>query len=92
MDNARNDGKRVDELTGGRRRLHQWYRRWARPLPWGNTCDPYAIWISEVMLQQTQVNTVVPCSLRWMTAFPTVRVLAKAKEDQLLLRWEGLGY
>ncbi|HOW65807.1 MAG TPA: A/G-specific adenine glycosylase [Candidatus Paceibacterota bacterium] len=72
--------------------LLRWYHRHARDLPWRTTHDPYAIWISEVMLQQTQVKTVVPYWRRWMTALPTVNDLADASDQQLLKHWEGLGY
>jgi A/G-specific adenine glycosylase len=69
-----------------------WYRTNARDLPWRRTSDPYAIWISEVMLQQTQVKTVIPYWERWMRALPNVQALASAKTDQVLKLWEGLGY
>lgn len=72
--------------------LLPWYRRQARDLPWRRTSDPYAIWVSEIMLQQTQVRTVIPYWLRWMRRFPTVRSLARAKEPAVLKCWEGLGY
>ncbi len=72
--------------------LLDWYRKNARPLPWRNTTDPYAIWVSEIMLQQTQVKTVIPFWERWMQELPTVQALAKADPDQVLKLWEGLGY
>ena len=72
--------------------LLQWFRAHARDLPWRRTRDPYAIWISEVMLQQTQVKTVVPYWERWMTRLPTVQALARAAEHRVLKLWEGLGY
>ncbi|MEQ8764662.1 MAG: A/G-specific adenine glycosylase [Planctomycetota bacterium] len=75
-----------------RRRLIDWYRRHRRELPWRNTKDPYAIWISEIMLQQTQVATVIPYYERFLQAFPTVEDLANAPESQVLERWAGLGY
>ena len=74
------------------RPLVAWFRQSARDLPWRRTRDPYAIWISEVMLQQTQVNTVIPYWRRWMRALPTVRSLARARTDKILKLWEGLGY
>jgi A/G-specific adenine glycosylase len=74
------------------RQLHPWFRRHRRDLPWRATRDPYAIWVSEVMLQQTQVATVVPYYLRFLKAFPTVHALAAAREDYVLRLWEGLGY
>ena len=72
--------------------LHRWYRREARDLPWRRSRDPYAIWVSEVMLQQTQVATVLPYCARWMRALPDVASLAGAGEDRVLRLWEGLGY
>lgn len=74
------------------RALIRWFEREARDLPWRRTRDPYAIWISEVMLQQTQVVTVVPYWQRWMKRFPTVGALADATLDDVLKYWEGLGY
>lgn len=75
-----------------RRRLNSWFARHARDLPWRNTCDPYAIWISEIMLQQTQVVTVVDYYQRFLAAFPIVAALAAADEQHVLRLWEGLGY
>ncbi|MBI5014231.1 MAG: A/G-specific adenine glycosylase [Deltaproteobacteria bacterium] len=72
--------------------LHAWYRATARDLPWRRSRDPYAIWVSEAMLQQTRVATVLPYYARWMEAFPTVETLAKAPERRVLKLWEGLGY
>src|SRR6476660_8748270 len=72
--------------------LLSWFRRNARDLPWRRTSDPYAIWISEIMLQQTQVKTVIPYWERWMRELPTVQSLAKAKQEKVLKLWEGLGY
>jgi A/G-specific adenine glycosylase len=63
-----------------------------RDLPWRRTRDPYAIWVSEVMLQQTRVQTVIPYWERWMAKFPTVRALADAPLDDVLAAWAGLGY
>ena len=74
------------------RQLPGWYRENARELPWRNTRDPYAIWVSEVMLQQTRVGTVIPYYQRWLAEFPTIQSLAEAEEDQVLKAWEGLGY
>ncbi len=75
-----------------RRRLLAWYRRNARDLPWRQSRDPYRIWVSEVMLQQTQVATVVPYFNRFIKKYPTIRALAAADEDQMLRLWEGMGY
>jgi A/G-specific adenine glycosylase len=73
-------------------RLLKWYARHRRDLPWRRQRDPYAVWVSEVMLQQTQVATVTPYYERWMQRFPTVRALASADEDAVLRVWQGLGY
>jgi len=72
--------------------LLAWYRREARDLPWRRTRDPYAIWVSEIMLQQTQVETVGPYYRRFMERFGTVQALAGARLDSVLKAWEGLGY
>jgi A/G-specific adenine glycosylase len=69
-----------------------WFATNARPLPWRQTHDPYAIWISEIMLQQTQVKTVIPYWERWMRALPDIAALASAPQDKVLKLWEGLGY
>jgi len=69
-----------------------WYRENARDLPWRHTDDPYRIWVSEIMLQQTRVAAVLGYYERFLTAFPTVYDLADASEEQLLKLWEGLGY
>lgn len=69
-----------------------WFRAHARDLPWRRTRDPYAIWISEIMLQQTQVATVVPFFNRWMNTLPTVESLARATLSEVLRLWSGLGY
>jgi len=75
-----------------RRTLLGWYRRNARRLPWRTTKDPYAIWVSEVMLQQTQVATVVPYYRRFLRAFPNLTSLARAPRERVLELWSGLGY
>jgi A/G-specific adenine glycosylase len=72
--------------------LLKWYRATARDLPWRRTRDPYLIWLSEVMLQQTQVRTVVPYFERFVAALPTVEALATAAADTVMKLWEGLGY
>jgi A/G-specific adenine glycosylase len=76
----------------GLARLVPWYRATRRDLPWRRTRDPYAIWLSETMLQQTRVETVVPYYERFLAQMPTVRSLAEATEDQVLTLWSGLGY
>ncbi|TWT47738.1 A/G-specific adenine glycosylase [Botrimarina hoheduenensis] len=75
-----------------RKRLLAWYATHRRDLPWRQDGDPYRVWVSEVMLQQTQVETVRAYFERFMTAFPTVEHLAAADEQQVLRLWEGLGY
>ena len=72
--------------------LLSWFRNNARDLPWRRTSDPYAIWVSEIMLQQTQVKTVIPYWERWMRQLPDVAALARAKPQRVLKLWEGLGY
>jgi A/G-specific adenine glycosylase len=72
--------------------LLSWYAASRRDLPWRRTRDPYAIWISETMLQQTRVDTVIPYYERFLRALPTVATLAEAAEDQVLALWSGLGY
>ncbi len=74
------------------RKLLTWYRKKRRALPWRETPDPYAIWISEVMLQQTQVDTVIPYYLRFLKTFPDVVSLARAPLPKVLKTWENLGY
>jgi A/G-specific adenine glycosylase len=72
--------------------LLNWYEGEKRDLPWRQTRDPYAIWVSEMMLQQTQVATVISYWIRWMDRFPTVASLAEAPLDEVLGAWQGLGY
>jgi A/G-specific adenine glycosylase len=73
-------------------KLLRWYAGHARDLPWRHTQDPYRIWVSEIMLQQTRVETVTPYYLRFLATFPSVRTLAKAHADEVLKIWENLGY
>ena len=74
-------------------KLIRWQEKHGRhDLPWQNTRDPYAIWLSEIMLQQTQVSTVIPYYWRFLQSFPDVRSLAQASLDEVLTRWSGLGY
>jgi A/G-specific adenine glycosylase len=82
----------ADRARDLRDALGAWYARERRDLPWRRTRDPYAIWISEAMLQQTRVETVIPYWSRFLERFPTVRDLAAADEDALLAAWSGLGY
>lgn len=69
-----------------------WYAQHARDLPWRRSPHPYAVWVSEIMLQQTRVKTVIPFFERWMERFPTIRALANASLVEVLSAWEGLGY
>lgn len=82
----------TDEVRRLRAPLVRWYRRAKRDLPWRRTTDPYAIWVSEVMLQQTTVTAVVPYWERFLSRFPDVASLAGSKEDDVLAAWTGLGY
>ena len=72
--------------------LLDFFDRGARALPWRDTRDPYAVWVSEVMLQQTRVEAAIPYYTRWLERFPTVHDLAAASSDDVLRQWEGLGY
>jgi len=82
-------GKHWRSLRG---KLAKWYASAKRDLPWRRTTDPYAITVSEIMLQQTQVVTVIPYYERWLMLFPTWEALACAKEHDVIKAWEGLGY
>jgi A/G-specific adenine glycosylase len=73
-------------------KLMNWYRKNARDLPWRRTKDPYKIWISEIMLQQTTVNAVIPFYERWISLFPTIKDVAQSSEPVILKMWQGLGY
>ncbi len=72
--------------------LLNWYSKHSRQLPWRQNPEPYAVWVSEIMLQQTQVETVIPYFERWMASFPTLEALAGAPQQAVLSAWEGLGY
>jgi A/G-specific adenine glycosylase len=74
------------------RALLSWYAKHRRELPWRKSQDPYAVWVSEMMLQQTQVSTVIPYFRSWMERFPNVAALANAEESDVLHAWQGLGY
>ena len=80
------------DAQGFRKKLRAWYARHKRELPWRGTCDPYRIWLSEIMLQQTTVATVMPYFERFLNRFPDVTSLANANESEVLRLWEGLGY
>ena len=75
-----------------RRRLMRWYRENARALPWREISDPYGIWVSEIMLQQTRVAAVIEYYTEFMRRFPTLVSLALASEADVLAAWSGLGY
>jgi A/G-specific adenine glycosylase len=75
-----------------RTRLLGWYFQFRRNLPWRRSADPYAIWVSEIMLQQTRVAVVVERYETFLERFPTITTLARAAEDQVLALWSGLGY
>jgi A/G-specific adenine glycosylase len=79
-------------IEGQQQALLNWYANAKRDLPWRRDRDPYKIWVSEIMLQQTQVKTVLPYYQRWLEQFPTVEALASADLQQVLKAWEGLGY
>jgi A/G-specific adenine glycosylase len=84
-------------LTGGalkkfRKKLLAWFAEFQRDLPWRRTKDPYRIWLSEIMLQQTRVAAVIPYYERFLEAFPEIKVLAEAPEEEVLRHWAGLGY
>jgi len=85
-------GRSDKELDRMRHPLMGWYLRCHRDLPWRETRDPYRIWVSEVMLQQTRVNTVLPYYQKFLTLFPTVEDLARCDIGKVLKVWEGLGY
>jgi len=74
------------------KKLLLWYRQKARDLPWRRTKDPYRIWVSEIMLQQTQVATVIPYYKKWLRKFPDIKTLAQAPQSEVLEAWAGLGY
>lgn len=83
---------RVSDRPQFRRALLGWFAKHGRDLPWRRTRDPYAILVSEFMLQQTQVATVIPYYIEWLRRFPTVSALADASESDVLHAWQGLGY
>ncbi len=89
-----NGGRGADGEAGGlsAARLLRWFAQHRRPLPWRMSRDPYRVWVSEVMLQQTRVDTAIPYYQRFLERFPTVEALAAAPEEDVLKAWEGLGY
>ncbi|MGC9333009.1 MAG: A/G-specific adenine glycosylase [Anaerolineae bacterium] len=82
----------IEDLTIVGHRLLAWYERHQRDLPWRQNHNPYAIWVAEIMLQQTRVETVIAYYQRFMKRFPTLEALAEASLDDVLKAWEGLGY
>ena len=80
------------ELAAFRKRLLAWFRQFQRDLPWRRTRDPYCVWLSEIMLQQTRVAAVIPYYERFLERFPNIRALAAATEGEVLRLWSGLGY
>lgn len=80
------------KISAFQQTLLAWYDQQKRDLPWRRDHDPYHVWISEIMLQQTQVQTVIPYYNRFIKQFPNVQSLAEANEDDLMKAWEGLGY
>jgi A/G-specific adenine glycosylase len=80
------------ELTAFRKNLLGWFRQYRRDLPWRRTKDPYRIWLSEIMLQQTRVAAVIPYYERFLVRFPDVQALAAAPQEEVLRLWSGLGY
>src|ERR1700687_4320614 len=79
-------------LATFRKQLLGWFRQFQRDLPWRRTKDPYCIWLSEIMLQQTRVAAVIPYYERFLQRFPDVKALAEAPEEEVLRQWAGLGY
>ena len=73
-------------------KLLRWYRNHHRKLPWRKTKDPYKIWISEIMLQQTTVSAVIPYYKKWMKLFPSIQILSQSPTQKILKAWQGLGY
>ena len=86
------DNSTSANIQAMRRALLAWYARHKRELPWRRDRDPYRVWVSEIMLQQTRVAAVVEHYHAFMQAFPTLQHLAVAPEEQVLARWSGLGY
>lgn len=80
------------KITAFQEDLIQWFYREKRDLPWREDPDPYRVWVSEIMLQQTRVDTVIPYYHRFLEAFPSPKALAEAEEEKVLKAWEGLGY
>ncbi|MCX7691501.1 MAG: hypothetical protein N2051_12060, partial [Thermoflexus sp.] len=86
---AMKDDVRYEEISEN---LLRWYAANHRDLPWRRRRDPYAVWVAEIMLQQTRVETVIPYYERFLDRFPTLQDLAAASLEEVLKAWEGLGY
>ena len=82
----------ANELEDLQQSLLKWFKEHQRMLPWRENYEPYQVWISEIMLQQTQVKTMLPFYRRWMEGLPGIREVAEADEELLIKLWEGLGY
>src|SRR5690242_9398250 len=82
----------VRELPAFRKQLLAWFRQFRRDLPWRRTTDPYRIWLSEIMLQQTRVTAAIPYYEQFVQQFPDVQALAAAPQEEVLCMWSGLGY
>src|SRR2546428_7042053 len=80
------------ELSTFRKQLLGWFRQFQRDLPWRHTKDPYRVWVSEIMLQQTRVAAAIPYYERFLQRFPDVHSLATAPQEEVLCLWSGLGY
>ena len=85
-------GSTDESLSSLGRQLLEWYERHGRTLPWRQTRDPYAIWVAEIMLQQTRVEAAIPYYQQFLARFPTMQALAESSLEQVLKAWEGLGY
>jgi A/G-specific adenine glycosylase len=90
--NLRGSVKPIQRMARLGKLLLTWYAQNGRDLPWRSHPDPYSVWISEIMLQQTRVETVIPYFKRWMERFPNIKELAVVSEQEVLSLWEGLGY
>ena len=92
MKAEKGQNQNAEALMGMAAPLLEWYRNHARVLPWRENPEPYRVWVSEIMLQQTRVEAVKPYYERFLSALPSIAALAEAPEEQLLKLWEGLGY